>query len=142
VIWLGIDPGRKCGVARVDVGPTITVVMCQTWTDLSGFVQIGRMAEDLRPLIAIEGWEYQGAAKSRGVPHAAEAYGRVAGILDAFGVPYVTVKRGDVLSSLNLHRSSKKASVRSTIRALTSGASPRNDHEADAVAVAIAGANR
>ncbi len=144
MIWLGIDPGKQLGIARVDVGQVIRVVMCDTWDGLGGFAD---MLKALGPKIidgqvAVEGWEYQGPAKSRGVPHAAEAYGRVVGVLDAFGVPYITVKRGDVLASLSLPRSSKKAAVRSTIRALTSGARPRNDHEADAVAVAIAGSNR
>jgi Holliday junction resolvasome RuvABC endonuclease subunit len=144
VIWLGIDPGKQLGIARVDVSQVIKVQMCDTWTDFGGFAQVIKRLgpEIIDGQVAVEGWEYQGAAKSRGVPHAAEAYGRVVGVLEALGVPYVTVKRGDVLSSLNLPRSAKKASVRSTIRALTSGARPRNDHEADAVAVAIAGANR
>lgn len=142
MIWIGIDPGRHLGIARVEIGPKLVVIMCDTWTDLSGLIQLGRMHANLVPpvRVAVEGWEYQGPKKSRGVPHQAEAYGMVVGVLKAFGVPYVTVKRGQVLSSLSLKRNAKKAAVKARIRALTSGARPSNDHEADAVAIAIAGA--
>lgn len=141
MIWLGIDPGKDLGVARVDVDQQIQVIMCDTWHDVAGFLQLGQCPANYRPKVAIEGWEYQGAKKSRGVPHQAEAYGKIIGILEGFAVPYVTVRRGQVLSSLGLRRSANKQAVLRAIRSLTTGVRPCNDHEADAVAVAIAGAS-
>lgn len=136
----GIDPGEKTGVACVDVGPTITVAWCSTVTGVRKLqLCLGSVGAET---VAVEGWEYQGPAKSRGVPPQAEAYGRVVAVLELECLSYITVTRGQVLSSLNLPRNAKKAQVRERIRALTTGARPSNHHEADAVATAIAGAAR
>ena len=136
MIWLGIDPGKQLGVARVRIERSLVVIDCATLASVTEL----REHLELVERVAIEWWEYQGPKKSRGVPHAAEAAGRVAGYLDAIGVSYTVVKRGDVLTRVGLTRSAKKEAVRRTIRALTNGACPSNDHEADAVAAAIAGA--
>jgi Holliday junction resolvasome RuvABC endonuclease subunit len=136
VILLGIDPGKKMGVARVRVERSVVVIDCHTIEDVTELGEHLVLVEH----VALEWWEYQGPKKSRGVPHAAEVAGRVAGYLDAVGTPYTAIKRGQVLSGLNLRRSAGKDQVYQTIRALTSGACPRNDHESDAVAVAIVGA--
>lgn len=135
----GIDPGKSLGFARVDIGRKITVIECTT---LTGVEQLHPYLDLVGSKIAVEWWEYQGPAKSRGVPHQAEAAGRVAGYLTALGLTFTPVKRGDVLSALSLPRNSNKLKVRATIHALTGGVRPSNDHEADAVAVAIAASNQ
>lgn len=139
---LGFDPGQYIGIARVHVGQTIHVHACLTIRSMREFLASFGVVSHLCPPAAIEWWEYQGSAKSRGVPHQAEAAGRVAGFLDAHDHPYVTVKRGEVLSALNLPRNANKNAVRQAVRALTTGVGPSNDHEADAIAIAIAGASR
>lgn len=134
---VGIDPGNAMGIALVDVGPSIEVCWCETLHTVTDLLEaLIRSSEH----VAVEWWEYQGAKKSRGVPPQAAAAGEVLGALRILGFDPILVKRGDVLSSLGMPRNAKKAQVGARIRALTSGVVPRNDHEADAVAVAIAGA--
>lgn len=134
---VGIDPGKDMGITLVDVGQSIEVLWCAT---LHAVTELQEQLIRSSPLVAVEWWEYQGAKKSRGVPHQAAAAGEVVGALRILGFDPVLVKRGDVLGSLGMARNSNKAAVGARIRALTAGAVPRNDHEADAVAVAIAGA--
>lgn len=138
MIVFGIDPGKKLGVARVKIDRCITVIETATLSDVR---ELGEHIP-LVQLFAIEGWEYQGGKRARGVTHQAEAYGKVSGYLIFTDTPQITVTRGQVLSGLNLSRSADKARVKQTIRALTDGAVPSNDHEADAVATAIVGAAR
>ena len=134
---VGIDPGEHMGMACVDVEQTITVQWCRT---VSGVCE---MAEHLilQSAVAVEWWEYQGPVRARGVAPQAAAAGAVCGALLILDYDPVRVTRGDVLSSLNLPRNAGKGAVQERIRLLTCGAAPSNDHEADAVAVAIAGAS-
>ncbi|MDP3910709.1 MAG: hypothetical protein Q8Q14_09985 [Gemmatimonadales bacterium] len=141
---LGIDPGRHMGIARVEVGPTITVHGCVTVKSLAEFSKLFCELGHLCPPAAIEWWEpfVNTPERLRGLPHQAEAAGRAAGFFDACEHPYITITRTEILASLNLPRSSDKRLVRQQVRVLTRGVRPRNDHEADAVAAAIAGAAR
>jgi Holliday junction resolvasome RuvABC endonuclease subunit len=156
---LGIDPGQQTGLALLTIGPqapfTHRAMQVVTWPDpcVPPQVQIEMRAVYANQIealaaqaerICVEGWEYQGPARARGIASQAEAFGRIRGIL--WPREIVRLRRTEVLAGLGLARNATKAAVRRAVVALMGGDAiiQRSwpEHAIDAAAVAIVGAGR
>ncbi len=142
---VGIDPGAVMGVAAI--GMTNSTIRVLETASLTTVHDLHRWLSNygVPDVTAVEWWAYQGPNRARGVPHAAEACGRVGAALDLFARPYTPYTRAEVLKSLNLKANANKNAVLARIRVLAQTDPKRpmkNDHEADATATAIAGLNR
>lgn len=91
-------------------------------------------------LVAIEGYGYQGPQRSHN-PNAS-VLPRLVGIFEGLarseGIPSVTLQRGQILEALCGYASADKATVQKALQ--RRGFTGPNEHERDAIAVAIIGA--
>lgn len=152
----GIDPGKVTGWALVappgvpeNVQKDGRFQVCcagqRDWENLLVDLD-GVLASYDVELVAIEGYEFQGAARAPGIAHQAW----YAGIFRGFAFArharirggVVVLRRTEVLSGLRLRRYTNKAAVRSSVMALATVPSPLREHEIDAVAAAIVGSGR
>ncbi len=141
---VGIDPGATIGVAAV--GMTSTIRILET-ASLGSVRELHRWLSNYGTpdILAVEWWVYQGPKRAKGVPEAAEACGRVAGLLEYVSRDYTCYTRAEVLQSLALKSNANKGTLIKRLVALADidpRRLPANDHEADAAAVAITGLNR
>lgn len=151
---LGIDPGDPTGVAIVEVGAQAPFVVQQyaevpakglhDWLANALCFNAGS-GEQFPHVIAIEDWRYYSTKRGRkGTSQAAFATGRVVGAVEATGRDYVLVDRPDVLRGLNLPANASKKFCESAVRVWVGWQKgPKvSSHIIDAIAAAIAGANR
>ena len=145
---LGVDPGKQTGVVLLQIGPqapfTVTTHRLMHAAVFGGWLR-KRLETSVINLVAIETWQhFAGQRGVKGAAQAAYAAGRVRGAVEGAGIDgdrIIEVKRSDVLSGLGLSSNASKAKCAAAVRQLVAiGAA--TDHEFDAAAVGIVGANR
>lgn len=157
-VVLGIDPGiANCGWALLYLGepkPRIKTGTIRTRkSDAPRAVDTAKRIDEvvkclkdlvltIQPnLVAIEGWNYQGPrTRGRNASDMPRLVGRIEGMVEMSGVARVTIDTNDVKRRLGAVASccGLKTSVQKILQAKY-GASRRNSHEWDALAVAHVG---
>jgi len=156
--FLGIDPGQTTGLAVVQVGDRAPYVV--PWVRSVPLAEIAGVFGTLGLRldgVVIEGWEYQGSARARGVAPQAYATGfcrgltKMLGTLDAPAPRVVEMPRTAILRGLGCGRTASKAQVRDALRGLVRvpdvgahAVTPTHldEHAWDAIAAAVVGAGR
>lgn len=150
---LGIDPGlAHTGIAILNPAQGLNgVARTSTLRTDSRSHLDGRLAylasallellvAERPTLVAIEGYGYQGPERSHN-PNASvlpRIVGTFEGLARSEGIPTVTLQRGQILEALCGYASADKATVQKALQ--RRGFTGPNEHERDAIAVAIIGA--
>ncbi len=142
MIVLGVDPGATTGFAVLDDEDGLRILHAWSATPLErACTEMAQALNAWAPdLVAVEGWEMQGAHRARGACEQAWAAGQLVGWLRAIGwSPVVLRRQADVKPTLGMRRNAPKELARGIMAGRIIDV-PRctNSHELDAAAVAYA----
>jgi len=148
LVVLGVDPGKRTGVALLEVAGNIFRVNTLAVMESEEFLAWGRhlMQTSTPDIAAVEDWSsYTGPRGRKGAAQAAYATGYAVGAILANGLPrdrLVTLPRPTILAGLRLKPNASKGACQSAVCGVLGLRGEVNEHVADAAAAAIVGAGR